>query len=210
MPSPITEKHIIVHSTIDYPESYVNKWLRSKTDKELPLYDTVLPPKYGKHMDISMFPRYYADPSKDQDMVNRDSSYDDLTLNTLDHSPSYPNDESFLHIYSYMDKFRSGVLKEEAADQWQTVTSKKGGNNTKVQYSTSTPSCDTINVLIPGNSNRFHANYLMKSMIDCADYHNMKYEILDSSSNNEVQLSLLDPTFKDEFYKFCFDNTYKQ
>lgn len=60
--------------------------------------------------------------------------------------------------------------------------------------------------LIPPNSNRYHTNYLFKQLVDFSDDYN--YSITDSTGN-EVLVPFIDVNFKNAFYKFCQENTYK-
>lgn len=65
-------------------------------------------------------------------------------------------------------------------------------------------------LLLPG-SNQSHANYLFKKLIDASS--EMIYEIpnLSMSGNYSTKrIPMIDKSFKNEFYKFCFMETSKK
>jgi len=63
-------------------------------------------------------------------------------------------------------------------------------------------------VFIAPNTNRYHANYLFKQIIDNCINNNLVYDFSDEDGNVE-SLLLFDVNMKDKFYKFCYDNTTK-
>jgi hypothetical protein len=56
--------------------------------------------------------------------------------------------------------------------------------------------------LIPINTNRYHANYLFRQLIDYAIENNMKYTFQEKCIG-----FLVDKSMKDNFYKFCYNNS---
>jgi hypothetical protein len=61
-----------------------------------------------------------------------------------------------------------------------------------------------IDVFIPPNTNRFHANHLFKQLVDKNLEYNMYYDL-----GNDKPYPMFDVTMKDAFYRFCMNNTYK-
>jgi len=63
-----------------------------------------------------------------------------------------------------------------------------------------------INIFLPPNTNIYHANHLFKKMVNNCNQNNYIYKI--SSDKGGVRNELLiDPDFKEAFYKFCYKNT---
>lgn len=58
-----------------------------------------------------------------------------------------------------------------------------------------------IDVLIPPQTNRFHVNQLFKRMVDYTIDNNLVYRI------NNTKLPLIDTSIKNDFYKFCYENS---
>lgn len=205
----------------------IQQWLKSKTDIELEKYKNVFPLYHGRNMDISLYSKYYSE--NDQDIDNSDKDYKNLfeatetcnktsKLYGLDDENHLEEDEFLKHIYGYMEKYGVDekalkMNKDYADDGWNIVGQKKvikrKNDNIKHEHNDKLPNTDKINVLIPANTNRYHANYLFKSMIDCADDFDMIYTYKDPRTNESVCLNLVDKNFKDQFYEFCYDNTEK-
>ena len=62
-------------------------------------------------------------------------------------------------------------------------------------------------ILIPPQTNRFHANQLFKKMIDCSIDNKFEYKIYDENTNKYVSVPLIDTSIKNDFYKFCYKYT---
>lgn len=60
------------------------------------------------------------------------------------------------------------------------------------------------NILIAPNTNRYHCNQLFKKMIDYSIKNKLEYKIKKSND----YLELIGPEFKENFYKFCYENSY--
>ncbi len=67
--------------------------------------------------------------------------------------------------------------------------------------------CDHI--LLYPNTNRYHANYLFRKLIDFAQDNDFNYYIYDKKTKEYKACDLMDKSLKDVFYKFCYDNTYR-
>lgn len=59
-----------------------------------------------------------------------------------------------------------------------------------------------FNLFIAPNSNRYHCNQLFKKLTDFSIKNQMEYNISDNI------LYLITPEFKEEFYQFCFENSF--
>jgi molybdenum cofactor biosynthesis enzyme MoaA len=64
-------------------------------------------------------------------------------------------------------------------------------------------------ILIPPSSNRHFANNLLKNMIDYSIDNNFDYKIQDEETEDIYDMNLFNKYIKDDFYQFCYDNTYK-
>lgn len=67
-------------------------------------------------------------------------------------------------------------------------------------------------LLIPNNSNRAHANFLFKEIIDCA---NKESNLINEPEFNEDTLiyatkPIFDKSMKEKFYEFCMNNSLKK
>ena len=70
-----------------------------------------------------------------------------------------------------------------------------------------TPDNREIDILIPPNTNRYHANYLFKRMVDFTYNNDMLYEIGNPSTQSYDTVPLITPSFKHAFYAFCYNNS---
>jgi hypothetical protein len=64
-------------------------------------------------------------------------------------------------------------------------------------------------VLIYPNTNRYHANMLFRQLIDYSIDNNFMYDIYDAGLNEHKSYTLLNKTFKESFYKFCYMHSKK-
>lgn len=80
-------------------------------------------------------------------------------------------------------------------------------NNHYMQLDTGTPYNDHI-FLYP-NTNRYHANYLFRKMIDVSYDGEFNYLLHNEDSHATSLFNLMDVEFKEPFYKFCYKNTSK-
>ena len=65
------------------------------------------------------------------------------------------------------------------------------------------------NMIIPLNSNRFHCNMLFKRLVDYCKLNGCSYDYYDPKSDKVVMKQLFDKNIKLAFYKFCYDNSFK-
>ncbi len=163
----------------------VQKWLNNKVmnpmiiDKYMP-YDTHLL-RHNKY-DADHFNEYYA--PDDQDIQNSDDTYVSILLSMRDISPDSIKEDSQL---AYLDAVMESFVNQQC-NGW--VRRKK---NKRII------DAPERHLLIPPNTNRFHVNLLFKRIIDhCAPY---------NFSIGEEIIPLVDVFMKDEFYKFCYDNS---
>ena len=63
-----------------------------------------------------------------------------------------------------------------------------------------------INIFLPPNTNIYHANHLFKKMVNNCNQNNYIYKISNDKGGVRNEL-LIDPDFKEAFYKFCYKNT---
>lgn len=59
------------------------------------------------------------------------------------------------------------------------------------------------------NTNRYHANYLFRKMIDISYDENFNYLFHDEDIQSNSLFNLMDVEFKESFYEFCYKNTSK-
>jgi len=59
------------------------------------------------------------------------------------------------------------------------------------------------------NTNRYHTNYLFRQLIDVSHDNKFNYAIYSKNGKNVEHnyFNLMDATFKETFYQFCYDNT---
>ena len=62
-------------------------------------------------------------------------------------------------------------------------------------------------ILIPPNTNLYHAKYLLKSMVDCAHTNDYKYTYFNGTDNTTIRFDLIDKNIKNAFYRFCYKHT---
>jgi len=69
-------------------------------------------------------------------------------------------------------------------------------------------------ILLYPNTNRYHANYLFRKLIDTTKnnnyIYNNEYNEYNEETNNYKSINLIDISLKKAFYKFCYDNTIKK
>ena len=68
---------------------------------------------------------------------------------------------------------------------------------------------NNLDILIPPNTNRYHTNYLFKKLVDYSIDNNCIYSHIDQKTGDIYPLDLINVNFKDAFYEFCYENTYK-
>ena len=56
-------------------------------------------------------------------------------------------------------------------------------------------------------TNHFHASYLLKGLIDCANSYNMTHKYLNVEKGTVENVKLIDKNMKGRFYYFCFKNS---
>nr|QBK88858.1 MAG: hypothetical protein LCMiAC01_05400 [Mimivirus LCMiAC01] len=62
-------------------------------------------------------------------------------------------------------------------------------------------------IFIPPNSNRYHANYLFKKMIDFSERDYNYNKDGDGTMYNKIEYILVDKNMKNAFYEFCYEHT---
>jgi len=65
---------------------------------------------------------------------------------------------------------------------------------------------DSDSILIAPHCNRWHTNYLFRQLVDYC-VHNELFFYTDSRNEQADSECLIDSSFKDAFYEFCYDNT---
>lgn len=56
------------------------------------------------------------------------------------------------------------------------------------------------------NSNRYHANYLFRMLVDYSNDNNFDYKIYNENTGKKENVNLMDVSLKKSFYEFCFKN----
>lgn len=64
-------------------------------------------------------------------------------------------------------------------------------------------------ILLNPNTNRYHANYLFRQLIDNSYDNEYDYNIYNMSTKSTDLMNLIDKSLKESFYKFCYDNSSK-
>ena len=90
-------------------------------------------------------------------------------------------------------------------------------NDTDIKYKTPYDENDVVEcyhnkqknniVFIPPSTNRYHTNHLFKNMVNKCIKNNYSYSM--ENGGKVVNELLVTPEMKEQFYKFCHDNTYK-
>lgn len=96
-------------------------------------------------------------------------------------------------------------------NEWKTVKKKTNdkpiSSESEPDIPNEKPDNREIDVLIPPNTNRYHANYLFKRMVDYAYENDMIYEIGDLETQSYISTPLVTPSLKHAFYSFCYKNS---
>jgi len=167
-----------------------------------------------KYEPTSSFSYYYED--NDIDIRNNN----DYHLNLLDEYKKDdfdPLDDDELDRLEFLDQiaerykpksfFRMMGYNGFDDANWETVDSKSSKgyitNNKPEEID------EEITILIPPNTNRYHANYLFKRMVQYSINNNMYYDVEDPYKDVYRTELLVEPDIKEAFYKFCYHNTHK-
>lgn len=207
----------------------VDRWLSKKVNDPTirSIWDDtkyLLDVTHGYYEPISKYTMYYDDD--DGDIRNNADTYVYM-LDQYNNDNYAPIDGEELELLRLLDKIMERYRplsffknddedtqkyrKEEEDDKWETVTNNKSkdvGQN-KHQEEDDDNSDDTreIDVIIPPNSNRYHANYLFKKMVDYSIKNDQCYDIEDPKMGIYESHILIDPSLKDAFYAFCYNNS---
>jgi len=97
--------------------------------------------------------------------------------------------------------------KHRSEDEWETIN-RNSKNDTNTESSLEdTPDNREIDIFIPPNTNRYHANYLFKKMVDFSVDNYLFYDIDDPETETQRTEILVDPSLKEAFYAFCYTNS---
>ncbi|AYV78819.1 MAG: hypothetical protein Edafosvirus36_9 [Edafosvirus sp.] len=169
-------------------ETNQNTWLNLKINDEYTktIYNktNLIYLKCG-NMSGDEFHKYYK--LDDSDMKSRDTTSINIINNIYQFQELYENeklcdDQELKYLDSIMERYYGVEYKGR-----------------KVR----------VDVLIPPGTNRFHTNYLFKKIVDCSNDRMSYYipKIIDGKIVEENNEKLITSDFKEEFYKFCFENT---
>lgn len=132
-------------------------------------------------IDMSKFSRYY-DVDNDQDLASIDTFQLQVLAMTREHDPEeFENNKDMQYLDSCIERYRVLDGDSNNGNSWSTTKKGKKSGVDKYKYK-------EIDVLIPPNSNRYHANYLFKQLVDYCQANGVDY---------------VNPNFKDIFYEFC-------
>lgn len=196
------------------------------TDYNLDVYDNILP--------IDLYNSYYTED--DSDIKNNNDIYLYI-LNEYEmdkYTPFNDKEKDILDFLSMIiERYRPlSTFEEYTSDQesesmtetnedldgWTTVKNKNNRkhndnnsskNDSKLdeQEEIIEPDNREIDILIAPNTNRYHANYLFKRMVDYVYENEMFYEIGDLENETYNVMALVEPSLKNSFYEFCYNNT---
>ncbi len=169
-----------------YPKriNRMQKWLNSKVNdctikSKYDYHKDTLDPYLKKYENIKIFRNYYKE-NNDTDILNSDQSYLFIINEEKKHNfEEFKNDEFLLFLDHHVERYRS----EDGEKEKQ--------------------------ILIPPNTNRYHTNYLFKMLVDCSDFFELTTNIYNPKTREIELIPLIDTDFKDIFYEFCYNNTYK-
>ena len=183
---------------------------------------------------INKFYMYYG-KEDDTDVRHNDDVYTYM-LDEYNNGGYVPVDSEELRLLELLDKiveryrplsFFENIKEEENSEDnnknkgeeddntgWETVTHHKSKDvesnrpqeesSEEDEYANDTREID---IIIPPNSNRYHANYLFKKMVDYSIENNMCYGIEDPNFGTYGSHMLIYPELKRAFYSFCCNNS---
>lgn len=159
---------------------FVNEWLDSRVTDP---EDTHMQKQRVPTLSMNVYHRYYKGDT-DQDIKSSDNFSISLLDDMKRNSPQEIRSDKHLTLLD-------------------TVTERYTDNSNKDK--------STIkSVLIRPDTNRHHANFLFKRLVDFCDNNDFNYCSLNPSTYEYETMNLIDTSFKDSFYKFCYDNTHKK
>lgn len=170
----------------------VERWLDSKVndryvesiDEETPGF----PPRYYyRNRTMEEFFYYYTG------LDDTDIKASERFMSWLEPTP-YLN--SLLEIYKKEE--------DEMDDEWKSANKEKESQKNRFKHLP-----DQIIILIPPHTNRYHANYLFKQLIDYGIKNNLFYGVTNLKTGERSTVPLIHPKFKRDFYRFCYLNTKK-
>ncbi|CAH6421779.1 Hypothetical protein KVN_LOCUS465 [uncultured virus] len=166
----------------DSKKNKIIKWLNQKivTNMNQNLNKNIL-------LDIYHFYRYYTE--NDQDVKSSCTYY----INLIDVNKN--SDDKLLEKDIFLNFMENNIEKYQ-----KNLIIKNNFNELYKKFP------QEKYILIDPSTRRYYANILFKKIIDYVDTNNCYYKILDEYNNN-LFCKLVDASFKDTFYEFCFDKT---
>jgi hypothetical protein len=202
---------------ITMKEYNIQKWLNSKVcdDSIETSYEDnnyVLNP----HSDITEhmrdFYKYYSGED-DQDVTNSENIYIN-SINTIKEidKDELNNEPELLFLNYYVERYTTNEnklvdYKIKRDNKWMYDNNQKQTVDKALEEKVRNVDINEIDILIFPNSNRYHANYLFKQLVDCSDEYNMNYYLGDVQ---EEKIKFIDVDFKNKFYEWCYENTTKK
>ncbi|MDX1702058.1 MAG: hypothetical protein R3250_15640 [Melioribacteraceae bacterium] len=183
----------------------MQQWLDSKVEKGTK-YDFDM--RYAKcniHHILDFYNYYYED---DQDVLGSDHFYSNLLQHARKNDPDAIDDSEALFVASFVEQRYIKPKKLENDDEgWTTVGQEKKEDNMK-----DLP--DNINVLIPPNTYRFHANNLFKNIIDYCIDNELTYGNFNTSNSmteeEDPEELIFNRDMKNSFYELLYKNYLKK
>lgn len=175
-------------------EDSVQRWLNSKvSDPSIEDIDdevSCLPQRYGNgSRDMEDFYCYYMD-MEDQDVIATQKF------------------ERWVEPSRQLESVKESYIKNfEGSSGWRSGT-KQVRKVGIPDYINALP--NQIDIKIPPHTNRYHANFLFKQLVDYGVRNNLIYKIYDPKDKKWHKFPLVHPVFKDAFYNFCYRYTKKK
>ncbi len=133
-----------------------------------------------------------------------DNTLDKYTIGEYSLRPYYSKyDEQCYYIKNDSDM--------EMNDKIQQFGETSETNETNETNETSETNIYNDHIFLYPNTNRYHANYLFRQLVDVSYDNNFNYTVYNKNGKNieHNYFNLIDVTFKETFYQFCHDNTLK-
>jgi hypothetical protein len=138
---------------------------------------------------------YYYTGLNDEDITATNKLWDKLE----------PTDYLESFIESYIK-----IVDENEIDGWNSVKKKDHDMiDDSIDNKCLKEFPEQIDILIPPHTNRHHANYLFKRLVDYCITHDLFFNIFNTKTGKVTRVPLIHPKFKREFYRFCYGNTTK-
>lgn len=199
-------------------DTIIEDWLDSKIDDDniKSIYDSdelsIKPTKKYTFESINKYNKYYTDNDTDITSSNNMRKNDIDFITIINDAKKYDENHKLNESDNFCECDDSKELSFKNNDKLQSLDNyveRYVSNDVILSGKFDKEKQEEKEVLIPPSTNRYHANYLFKKLVDYAYNNNYSYNIYDKKTGKYINMHVFDKDMKSPFYEFCFSKTSK-